>query len=90
MILTAAIKKHSDFNKRFDNGENYAPVFKDSSCVEFIPGTDPPELFTLERYKEVSGYGYSQIFLYLSPDINATKRICSSGSEDERDELPHK
>ena len=88
VILAAAMKTHSDFNKRFDDGGNYALVFKDGSCVEFIPGTDPPELFTLERYKEVSGYGYSRIFLYLSPDINATESISSGGSEDERYEFP--
>ena len=42
-------------------------VFKDGSEVETIPGTDPPEPFTLCRYKEVSGFGYSRIKLFLVP-----------------------
>ena len=42
-------------------------VFKDGSKVETIPRTDPPEPFTLCRYKEVSGFGYSRIKLFLVP-----------------------
>ena len=68
-ILAAATKKHGDFNRRFenDNGSNYMLAFKDGGDIEFIPGTDPPEPFTLQRYKEVSGFGYSRIYLYLLP-----------------------
>ncbi len=61
VILAAAIKKQSDFNKHFDNGIIYVLVFKDGTDIEVIPGTDPPEQFTLLRYKEVSGFGYSDM-----------------------------
>ncbi len=93
VILAAAIKKQSDFNKRFDNGIIYVLVFKDGTNIEVIPGTDPPEQFTSQRYKEVSGFGYLRIYLYLFPvfgetEQHATIKACSSGSEDETEELP--
>ena len=60
-ILNAAVEKHIAFNKCFNAKLKYLLVFKDGTEVKMIPGTDPPEPFTLCRYKEVSGYGYSQI-----------------------------
>ena len=91
-ILAAATKKHGDLNRRVenDNGRNYMLVFKDGGDIEFIPGTDPPEPFTLQRYKEVSGFGYSRIYLYLVPIFDEAEpdRLSISDSEDEKDELP--
>jgi hypothetical protein len=91
-ILAAAIKKHGDFNKRFDSESNYQLIFKDGSNVNFIPGTDPPESFTLQRYKELSGFGFSRIVLYLSPDNhepdNHDPDMIDTGSEEENDVLP--
>jgi hypothetical protein len=90
-ILAAATKKHGDFNRRFenDNGSNYMLAFKDGGDIEFIPGTDPPEPFTLQRYKEVSGFGYSRIYLYLLPIFHEADpdRLSISDSEDEKDDL---
>ncbi|CAB3985607.1 G2 M phase-specific E3 ubiquitin- ligase-like isoform X2 [Paramuricea clavata] len=73
-----------------DNGNNYMLVFKDGGDIEFIPGTDPPEPFTLQRYTEVSGFGYSRIYLYLLPIFDEAEpdRLSISDSEDEKDELP--
>ena len=85
-IVVAAIKKHSDLNKRFDCATNYQLVFKDGSKVNFIPGTDPPESFVLQRYKELSGFGFSRIVLYLSP-VSYLSDI-SDESPDESDNLP--
>jgi hypothetical protein len=90
-ILAAAIKKHDDFNKRFDSESNYQLIFKDGSNVNFIPGTDPPESFTLQRYKELSGFGFSRIVLYLSPDNHEPDDhdpdMIDTGSEEENDVL---
>ncbi|XP_028408712.1 G2/M phase-specific E3 ubiquitin-protein ligase-like [Dendronephthya gigantea] len=69
-ILAAAIKKHRDFNKRFDSESNYQLVFKDGGDATTIPGTDPVESFTLQRYKELSGFGFSRIVLYLSREAD--------------------
>ncbi|XP_028416577.1 uncharacterized protein LOC114540654 [Dendronephthya gigantea] len=69
-ILDASVKKHATFNKRFNSKLKYALVFKDGTEVTTVPGTSPPEPFTLRRYKEVSGFGYSQIRLYLVPLMN--------------------
>lgn len=69
-ILKAAIEKHATFNKRFNPRLNYTLVFKDGSEVATTPGTSPAEPFTLGRYKEVSGFGYSRITLYLVPVLN--------------------
>ena len=66
-ILRNAVEKHAAFNKRFNAKISYSLVFKDGTEVKTIPGTNPPEPFSLRRYKEVSGYGYSQIRLYLVP-----------------------
>ena len=89
--LAAATKKHGDFNRRFenDNGSNYMLAFKDGGDIEFIPGTDPPEPFTLQRYKEVSGFGYSRIYLYLLLIFHEAEpdRLSISDSEDEKDDL---
>ena len=65
-------------------------VFKDGGDIEFIPSTDPPEPFTLQRYKEVSGFGYSRIYLYILPIFDEAEpdRLSISDSEDEKDELP--
>ena len=80
-ILAAAIKKHGDFNKRFDSEGNYQLVFKDGRRVNFIPGTDPPESFVLQRYKELSGFGFSRIALYLFPDSHSTDSDNESAEE---------
>ena len=48
------------------------------SEVETISGTDPPEPFTLCRYKEVSGFDYSRIKLSLVPVFQ--KKLDDSGS----------
>lgn len=86
-ILAAAIKKHGDFNKRFDSESTYQLIFKDGSNVNFIPGTDPPESFTLQRYKELSGFGFSRIVLYLSPDSHDPD-MTDNESEVDNDILP--
>ena len=65
-ILAAAIKKHGDFNKCFDNEGNYQPVFRDGRRVNFIPGTDPPESFVLQWYKELLGFGFSHVVFAFS------------------------
>jgi hypothetical protein len=64
---------------------NYMLVFKDVGDIEFIPGTDPPEPFTLQRYEEVSGFGYSRIYLYLLHIFDEAEpdRLSISDSEDE-------
>jgi hypothetical protein len=49
-ILDAAVMKHATFNKRFNLKLEYALVFKDGTEVTTVPGTDPPEPFTLCRY----------------------------------------
>lgn len=49
-ILDAAVTKHATFNKRFNSKLKYALVFKDGTEVTTVPGTDPPEPFTLNRY----------------------------------------
>ena len=69
-ILNAAIQKHTAYNKHFNSRHEYLLVFKDGTEVKTIPGTTPPETFTLCRYKEISGFGYSQIRLYLVPLFN--------------------
>ena len=69
-IRNAAVEKHAAFNKGFNFKIKYALVFKDGTEVKTIPGTCPPEPFTLCRYKEISGFGYSQIKLYLVPLFN--------------------
>ena len=66
-ILEAAVGKHSAFNKRFDPKIKYHLLFRDGSEVQNIPGISPEEPFTLKRYKEASGFGYSRITLYLHP-----------------------
>ena len=68
-IPQKAIEKHVTFNKRFNAKIDYLLVFKDGTKVKTIPGTEPPEPFTLRIYKEVSGYGYSQIRFCLVPLI---------------------
>ena len=85
-ILAAAIKKHGDFNKRFDIEGNYQLVFKDGTKVNFIPGTDPPESFVLQRYNDLSGFGFSRIVLYLSPKSHFTDS--DNESAEENDILP--
>jgi hypothetical protein len=86
-ILATAIKKHGDFNKRFDSEANYQLIFKDGSNVNFIPGTDPPESFTLQRYKDLSGFGFSHIVLCLSAARNDDAYVIDNESED-NDFLP--
>ena len=56
VILRATAKKHSDFNKWFDNSIGYKLAFKGGSIVDLIPVTDSPETFTLQKYK-VLGFG---------------------------------
>lgn len=87
-ILAAAIKKHADFNKRFDSALNYQLVFKDGSKANFIPGTDPPESFILQLYKELSGFGFSRIVLYLSPDSHSTDTSDNESAEENDILLP--
>ena len=60
-ILQVAKKKHEAFNKRFfkKRGTNYRLVYKDGSEVKSVPGTDPEVPFTLQRYKEESGFRYA-------------------------------
>ena len=80
-ILAAPIKKHGDFNKRFDIEGNYQLIFKDGNKVNFISGTDPPESFVLQRYKDLSGFGLSRIVLYLSPNSHFTDSDNESAEE---------
>ncbi|RUA05411.1 MAG: hypothetical protein DSY43_04625 [Gammaproteobacteria bacterium] len=101
-ILEAAVKKHAAFNKRFDHEREHSLVFKDGSKVTVIPGIDPEESFTLKRYKEESGFGYSRIAFYLFPvlvrnvvdELRATlaeladDEISVSSGDDNSDELP--
>lgn len=89
-ILEAAVGKHSTFNKRFDAKIKYRLFFRDGSEVQSIPGTSPEEPFTLKRYKEASGFGYSRITLYLHPVGDFIKMMqeviesdTSTSSEDE-------
>ena len=49
-ILDTAVKKHATFNKRFNSKLEYVLVFKNGTEVTTVPGTDPPEPFTLCRY----------------------------------------
>ena len=69
-ILNLAIEKHAMFNKHFNRKLKYTLVFKDGREVATVPGMDPEEPFTLGEYKEVSGFEYSQITLYLVPLVN--------------------
>ena len=54
------------FSKSHPQAE-YRLVYKDRAEVKSIPGTSPPEPFTLNRYKEESGFGYARIIFYLLP-----------------------
>ena len=58
-IVEAAISKHVAFNKRFDKRHSYRLLYK-----SLVPGTSPAEPFTLLRYKEASGFGWSKIIFY--------------------------
>eukprot|EP00794_Sanderia_malayensis_P001039 gene1039-366_t len=71
-ILSLAIKKHSAFNIHFNSKCRYKLVYKDGAEVVNVPGTDRP--FTVERYKEESGYSYSRIVLFL---LTAPRLKCS-------------
>ena len=83
-ILNAVVQKHTAYNKHFNSRHEYVLVFKDGTKVETIPGTTPPETFTLCRYKEISGFGYSQIRLYLVPLFNKRLNdLCSAIEESE-------
>ena len=64
-IVEATISKGVAFNKRFDKRHNYRLLYKDGSHVLSIPGTSTPEPFTLLRYNEASGFGWSKIIFYL-------------------------
>ena len=50
-ILDATVMKHATFNRRFNCKLEYILVFKDGTEVISVPGTDPPEPFTLSRYR---------------------------------------
>lgn len=50
-ILDVAVMKHATFNKRFNCKLEYTLVFKDGTEVITVPGTAPPEPFTLSRYR---------------------------------------
>ena len=86
-ILQVAKKKHEAFNKRFfkKRGTNYRLVYKDGSEVKSVPGTDPEVPFTLQRYKEESGFRYAWITLYLldiGDVFNQLQEVlCREGSE---------
>ena len=64
-VVEAAVAKQNAFNKRFNGNLNYRLVFRDGSQAISIPGTNPPEPFTLMRYKEASGFGSSKITFFL-------------------------
>lgn len=74
-ILRAAIKRHTDWNKKFDSRSEYLLVHKDGSEVKYIPGTDPAESFSLQRYKEECGFGYARIDLFLLPVGDIFKQL---------------
>ncbi|CAB4007908.1 RNA-directed DNA polymerase from mobile element jockey [Paramuricea clavata] len=90
-ILEAAIQKHSTFNKRFNSKLKYKLVFKDGSEVSNIPGGDHEESFVLFTYKELSGFSYGKIKLFLIPEItsfqNRIDQLKSCLEEAEDDEL---
>lgn len=50
--------------------------------MKSIPGTSSPEPFTLNRYKEESGFGYARIVFYLLPtrDIFDELEVILTGS----------
>ena len=89
-ILNAAVEKHAAFNKRFNSKLKYLLVFKDGTEANTVPGTNPPEPFTLCRYKEISGFGYSQIRLCLVPLVNKRlndlRCVIEESDSDESDE----
>jgi hypothetical protein len=90
-ILEAAIQKHSTFNKRFNSKLKYKLVFKDGSEVSNIPGVDLEESFVLFKYKELSGFSYGKIKLFLIHEItsfqNRIDQLKSCLEEAEDDEL---
>ena len=87
-IVEAAVAKHAAFNKRFNGNSTYRLVFRDGDKVSFIPGTIPAEPFTLLRYKDASGFGYSKITFYLSVrDVIADlKNVIESDSSSDTDD----
>lgn len=74
-IADAAVVKHTAFNKRFQRNADYHLMFKDGSEVKFVPGTSPVEPFTLKRYKEESGFGYSKITFFIRPVGNIVQDV---------------
>lgn len=74
-IVQAAVAKHTAFNKRFQHDANYRLTFKDGTEVRFVPGISPAEPFTLKRYKDESGYGYSKITLFIRPVGNIVQQL---------------
>jgi hypothetical protein len=88
-IREAAEAKHKSFNRKFNAKKMYKLVFRDGGEVRAVPGTNPEEPFTLQRYKEESGFGYARIVLYLMEKgnfINALKRVIKSESSDSSDD----
>ncbi|CAB3978714.1 Hypothetical predicted protein [Paramuricea clavata] len=90
-ILEAAIQKHSIFNKLYNSKLKNKLVFKDGSEVSNIPGGDPEESFVLFKYKELSGFSYGKIKLFLIPEItsfqNRIDQLKSCLEDAEDDEL---
>ena len=66
---------------------SYRLLYKDGSCVLSIPSTSPPEPFTLLRYKEASGFGWSKIIFYLGVRdlVKDLQRAIESDSGSEND-----
>lgn len=89
-IREAAVLKHKAFNRKFSAKKRYKLVFRDGSEVRVVPGTDPEEPFTLERYKEDSGFSYARVVLYLMEKehfIDALKRVIKDDYESDDDEV---
>ena len=66
-LKSAVFEKFSRYNKSFvgKKKEDYKLVYKNGDIVRYIPGTQTQ--FTVKRYKEDLGVGYSALIVYLVP-----------------------
>ena len=81
-LKTAVFEKFQRYHHKTFEGKikhDFKLVYKNGDVIKKIPGTDID--FTIKRYKEDLGVGYTAIIVYLLPyDINLDS---SSGDSDE-------
>ena len=83
-VLQEALKKRKAHDRSFRMDRSYSLAYPDGTEVVNVPGTSEP--FTLVKYKEELGKGFTRIVLYLSfseevecgIDLDATPRWAST------------